>query len=181
MPIDLEKQLTFAVATTLTAVAKEAQSAVVEDIQETFTTRGNWYLPRNKFGIKIEAARKDHLSAAVKTEAYWLAIHETGGIKTPGGKYLAIPTDNVRRTKRQIIKRSQRPRNLIRPFVLNTINGPVLFQRKNKRAIVPLYQLEPKAKIKKESTVIETTVRVVRERFSRILGEKLAEAIRTAR
>lgn len=178
---NLDKQIIFAAAQSLTAVAKEAQTDVIATIEKTFTTRGRWYLPSNKFGIKIKAARKDDLSAEVKTAADWLKLHETSGVKTPQGNNLAVPTENVRRTKRQIITKSQRPRNLKRAFVINTRSGPVLFQRKNKKTIVALYNLEPRVPIKKASTVIEPTTKTVQQRFDHIFGEKLANAVRTAK
>ncbi len=178
---NLDKQIIFAAAQSLTEVAKESQTAVIADIEQTFTTRGKWYLPGNKYGIKIKAAKKNDLTAEVKTAADWLTLHETGGTKTPQGKHLAVPTDNVRRTKRQIITRSQRPRNLKRSFVIQTASGPVLFQRKGKKKIVALYDLKPKVKIKKESTVIEPTRRTVQQRFDRIFEKNLANAVKTAK
>lgn len=178
---NLDKQISFATAQALTAVAKEAQTDVIATIEKTFTTRGKWYLPSNKFGIKIKAATKADLTAEVKTAADWLALHETGGVKTPQGKNLAVPTTNVRRTKRQIITKGQRPKNLKRAFIINTRSGPVLFQRKNKTTIVALYDLEPRVKIKKESTVIAPTVETVQKRFDAIFAERLANAVRTAK
>jgi hypothetical protein len=178
---NLDKQIIFAAAQSLTEVAKESQTAVIADIQQTFTTRGKWYLPSNKFGIKIKAAKKNDLTAEVKTAADWLSLHETGGTKTPDGRHLAVPTENVRRTKRQIITRSQRPKNLKRSFVIQTASGPVLFQRRGKKKIVALYDLEPKVKIKKESTVIEPTRRTVQQRFDRIFEKNLANAVKTAK
>jgi hypothetical protein len=164
-------------------VAKEAQTGIIADFagNKTFTTRGKWYLPGNKFGIRVKAAKKNDLSSEVKTNADWLRLHETGGTKTPQGKHLAVPTENVRRNKRQIITRGQRPRNLKRSFVIQTASGPVLFQRKNKRTILALYDLEPKVKIKKESTVIEPTRRTVQMRFDVIFEKNLANAVKTAK
>jgi hypothetical protein len=178
---NLDKQIIFAAAQSLTQVAKESQTAVIADIEHTFTTRGKWYLPSNKFGIRVKPARKTDLTAEVKTAADWLALHETGGTKTPQGQHLAVPTDNVRRTKRQIITRSQRPRNLKRSFVIQTAHGPVLFQRKNKKTIVALYDLEPRVKIKKESTVIAPTIETVQKRFDAIFEKNLANAVKTAK
>lgn len=178
---NLDKQIIFAAAQSLTEVAKESQTAVIADIEQTFTTRGKWYLPSNKFGIRVKAAKKNDLTSEVKTAADWLALHETGGTKTPQGKHLAVPTDNVRRTKRQIITRSQRPKNLKRSFVIQTASGPVLFQRRGKKKIVAVYDLEPKVKIKKESTVIEPTRRTVQQRFDAIFEKNLAKAVQTAK
>jgi hypothetical protein len=178
---NLDKQIIFAAAQSLTEVAKESQTAVIADIQQTFTTRGNWYLPSNKYGIRVKAAKKNDLTAEVKTAADWLVLHERGGVKTPQGRNLAVPTENVRRTARQIITRGQRPKNLKRSFVIQTASGPVLFQRRGKRKIVALYDLEPKVKIKKESTVIEPTKLTVQRSFDRIFEKNLARAVQTAK
>jgi hypothetical protein len=180
--IDLEKQMTFATSEALTETARQAQTEVIETIQKTFTTRNAWYLPRNKFGIRIEAANKTSLKAAVKTDAYWLALHETGGVKEPrSAKELAIPTANVRRSKRENILKSQLPRNLKNAFILQMQSGPALFIRQKTRGLRRLYNLEPKVKIKKESTVVEPTLRIFKERFAKIFAEKIGHAFRTAK
>jgi hypothetical protein len=71
----------FGTAMGLTKTAKDGQSAVLGALKGTFTLRGSWFQPGNKFGIKIKAATKDDLSAEVRTMADWLKIHEDGGIK----------------------------------------------------------------------------------------------------
>jgi hypothetical protein len=182
----LDKQVTFATALALTAVAKESQTASIKDIESTFTVRNNWDKPSNKFGIRITPATKDNLASAVRTDADWLIPHEDGGTKQPEGHALAVPTANVRRTKRQMIQRSQRPRALLgkRDVVLRTRSGPVLFQRRGGRGrskLVPLYNLEPKAVIKKQSTVLEPTRATVEKRFGALFADSLAKAIRTAK
>lgn len=180
--IDLEKQITFGLANALNETARQAQQAVIEDIQQTFTTRNPWYLPRNKFGIRTEHATKTNLHTAVKTEAYWLTLHEQGGEKTPqAAQQLTIPTPNVRRSKRDNILKSNLPRNLKNAFVLNFPSGPALFIRRARQGLVRLYNLESSVTIKKDSTVIEPTVKTFRERFGRIFAEKIQEAFRTAK
>ncbi len=183
--LSLDKQLVFAAASALTAVAQEAQTASVKAIEHTFTTRGKWYLPSNRFGMRITPARKDNLEAAVRTAADWLTLHDTAGTKVPHGSFIAIPTKNVRRTKRQIIQKAQRPRNLKRSFVIKTSKGVnVLFQRQGRGKssdLVAMYILEPRARIKKESTIVEIVPKVVQRRFERIFNEKLEQAIATAR
>lgn len=185
-PFSLAKQVRFALAVTLTAVAKEAQDAVVTDIESTFTVRNNWDKPSNAMGVKVLPASKHDLSAAVATRADWLNLHEEGGTKKPAGRNLAIPTQNVRRTKRDLIQKSQRPKALRgkRTFVLQTKNGPVLYQRKGKgkrSQIVALYRLKPSARIKKQSTVAEPTLRVFGRRFDAIFERELTKALATAR
>lgn len=179
--LNLDRQIVFAAAVALTTTAKQAQESSINAVRSTFTTRGNWFLPGNKFGVRVTPARKENLSASVHTEADWLALHEKSGTKTPKGRSLAVPTENVRRTKRQLITRAQRPKNLKRAFVIKTRSGPVLFQRKNKRLIVALYNLEPKGRIRKASTVVEPTVKVAARRFGSNFGIALKKALETTR
>lgn len=183
---NLEKQVTFATAQALTQTAKDAQSAVIKSVESTFTVRNKWTQPSNKFGIKIIPARKDKLQSAVVTDADWLNLHETGGTKTPDGNSIAIPTENVRRTKRQLIQKSQRPAALRgkRDVVLMTKNGPVLFQRRGRKGatrLVALYQLEPRARIKRQSTVLTPTEKTVQAKLSSNFHQALLNAIATAK
>jgi hypothetical protein len=179
--LSVGKQIEFAAARALTEAAKQGQAASIRAVEGTFTTRSKWYQPGNRFGVRVTAARKGSLEASVHTAADWLALHETGGVKTPRGRNIAVPTGNVRRTKRQLISKSQRPRNLRRAFILPTAAGPVLFQRKNKRTIVALYQLEPRARIRRESTVVGPVTKVVERRFGSIFEKALRHALETAK
>lgn len=185
-PKKIAKQFAFASAQALTKTAKEAQIAIIDQLPEHFTLRGNWFQPGYKFGIKIKPAKKDNLKAIVGTDADWLEKFETGADKTPRNKFLAIPTDNVRRSKRQIIQRGQRPGALRGKgdVVLQTKSGPVLFVRqgrgKNKR-LVALYNLEVKAKIRKNSAVIEPAVKVINGRLYKNFSESFIKALKTAR
>jgi hypothetical protein len=184
---DVAGQVTFALAATLTAVAKEASAASVKEIERDFTVRNTWDQPGNAMGIKALPATKGDLSSAVATRADWLIPHEEGEDKTPrrAGGNLAIPTVDVRRTKRDIIQRSQRPRALAgKAFVLKTRNGPVLARwqgRGKNRRLVVLYRLKPRARIRKQSTVVAPTVRTFERRFDPIFAEQLRKALATAR
>lgn len=179
----MAKQVTFALARTLTQVAKESQGEVVSSVGRTFTVRSNWVQPSNAMGIKVLSASKGDLTAAVVTRADWL--HEETRPKIPFGHYIAIPTKNVRRTKRDIIQKGQRPKNLRRAFVVKTKGGAaMLFQRrgKGKRSeIVAMYTLIPRALIRKESTLVEPTAAVFEKRFDPLFEQNLREALRTAK
>lgn len=182
----IPKQIRFGTAVGLTKTAQAGQKASQDAIKSTFTVRGNWTNASNKFGIRITPAKRDNLVAQVKTAADWLALHETGGVKTPRGKRLAIPTDNVRRNKKLIIPRAQRPAALRnkRTFVLNTKSGPVLFQRKfkGKRSqLVALYNLEPKAQIKKQSTFYEPIAIAVRKTLDENIRREIVKAMKSAK
>lgn len=184
---DLAKQLTFALAAALTAVAKESQAASIKEIEHDFTVRNNWDQPSNAMGVKVLPATKDDLSSAVATRADWLIAHEEGLVKTPAGNYLAVPGPDVRRTKRDIIQRGQRPKALRgkRSVVLPLKKGGYgLFVRKGRgknSRLVFMYRLIKSAKIKKQSTVVAPTVKTVEKRFNAIFEEQFRKAMATAR
>lgn len=177
------KQVNFGTAVGLTKTAKEGQSAVVGAIKGTFTTRGTWFNQNMRHGIKITPAKKDKLQAEVKTLADWLEPHETGTDKHARGGRVAVPTDQVRRNKRLIIPRGQRPKGLAaKAFVLQTKRGPVLAQRlmKGKRkGLIVLYGLEKTVKIKKNSTFYEPLEKVVKRRLHDNIRDGIKFALAT--
>lgn len=182
---EIMKQINFGTALGLTNTVKEGQKAVLQALGDTFTLRGQWFKQSMKYGIRIDMATRDKRQAAVKTDADWLEVHEKGGTKTPrSGSNLAIPTENVRRNKRLIIPKAQRP-NALREkntFVLQTRNGKVLFQRKGKgkrSKIVALYNLEPRARIKRKSTFYEPIQKVVKNRLTANIRAGIAKAFAT--
>lgn len=180
------KQMRFGIALGLTATAKEAQKASQDAIQGTFTVRGRWFEQQNRFGIKIKPAKKDDLEAEVKTKADWLAIHEEGGTKTAlHGGDVVVPTDQVRRNKRMIIPRGQRPRGLgAKAFVLQTKHGPVLAQRISRgkrKGLIILYGIEHGVRIKKQSTFYEPILKVVNRNLEKNIREGIAKAWATAK
>jgi hypothetical protein len=183
---NLAKQVPFALAKTLTKTAQAGQSEVINTLGEKFQLRTNWYKPSNQIGIRITSAKKNNLVAEVKTNAGFLKLHEAGQTKFPFGKYLAIPTQNVRRTKRDLIPKNQRPGNLQNSFVVASKQGgtKILFVRKGKgkRAkAVPMYILELKAKIKQVSVFYGPVERAVRANLQKNFDEAFGQAVRTAK
>lgn len=176
----LPRQINYAAAVSLTRSAQEGQSASLRAIRETFTTRNGWYQPANRFGVKVKPATKDALESEVSTRAHWLALHETGGVKRPRGKYLAIPTAAARRSNHHSVSRSRRPRALRRTFVAETRSGPVLFERKG-GGIQALYNLKPRARIRRQSVIIEPVTKAVERRFGGIFDRALDSAMETAK
>lgn len=182
----IDKNIRFATAAALTKTAQDGQKASREALAANFTLRGNWSNPSNKFEIRIKPAKKDNLEAQVTTLADWLKLHEEGATKLPSRKFIAIPTDNVRRNKRDIITKGNRPGALRgkNTFVIDTKSGPVIFQRKGKgkrEKLVALYILEPKAKIKKHSSFYEPIGKAVRANFKQNWTEAVKQAFATAR
>lgn len=186
-PSMLDKQVRFALAMALTTTAQDAQTAIRDSLQGTFTIRNRWTEPSNKFGVKVKPAKKDNLIAQVGTDADWLTLHEEGGIKTPQGHFIAIPTKNVRRSKKQIVQKGQRPRALMgkRDFLITTKAGRVvLFQRTGRgkaSKIKAMYVMVPRSSIKKHSTILSPTEKVIQQRFGENFSKALKRAIATAR
>ena len=183
---NLEKQLPFAVALALTRTAKEVQREEIAHIRTAFTVRGSWLREGWRFGVGITPASKENLVAVIESRAPWLEAHEEGTTRSPEGAHFAIPQKDIRRTKTQVIARSQRPKALKRAFKVETRGGrvPLLLQRigRGKRSIVRvMYQLTGRAKIAPRLRFVETGKAVVEKVWRRIFSEALDRAIRTAR
>lgn len=197
-------QIRYAFARSLTMTAKDGQAAVLEKLPTQFALRTPWYKPGGKYGFRIKSATKSMLRAEIYTDAMWMQRQEEGGIKTPHGKMLAIPTMNVRRTKRDLIPVSQRPRALIggQTVVINTKSGKKeKYYKKNKNAFIGpmksgklaiwlrqgtghkkmMYVLIPKAKVSPRLFFYATTNKTIAERFHANFWFCFKEAIRTAK
>lgn len=180
------KNINFGTARGLTRIAKDGQSAVLGALRGTFTLRGSWFQQQNRFGIKIKPAKPNDLVSAVQTRANWIEPHEEGHEKEPiKGSHVAVPTDQVRRNKRLIIPRGQRPPGLgSKAFVLQTKKGPVLAQRitrGKRKGLIVLYGLERKVKIRKQPTFYEPIEKAVKRRGERAILESIEDALRTMR
>jgi hypothetical protein len=183
---NVNKQIRFATALALTKTAKDGQTAVIGALQSNFTLRTQWYQPANKMGVRIKTAKKNDLEAQVKTASGFLKKFESGEDKLPRRKRIAIPTENVRRNKRDIITKANRPNNLRqkRTFLLETSKGLVLFQRKfkGKRSkIVPLYLLRARARTPKKPSFYAPARKTARENFGKNFADACKQAFATAR
>jgi hypothetical protein len=189
----MNKQTVFALASALTLTAKQGQAAAIKAIEGSFTVRTNWTKPSNVYGVRVKPAKKDNLVAWVGTAAEWLEkfVRERPGsivLKIPQGEFLAIPTSNVRRTKRDIIRATQRPRalrgkrDLVVP--MRSGRGMVLLQEQGRGKLkrnVALYLLVRKAKIRERDVFFGPTRRAFEKQFPKIFSGQLARAYATAR
>lgn len=183
---NLQKQIPFATALALTRTAKEVQREEIAHIRNAFTVRGSWLREGGRFGVGIVPASKENLVAVVESRAPWLEAHEAGMVRTPEGAHFAIPQKDIRRTKTQVIAKSQRPKALKRAFKVETKVGrvPLLLQRvgRGKSSILRvMYQLTGRAKIEPRLRFFETGKTVVEKVWRRIFSEALDRAIRTGR
>jgi hypothetical protein len=139
----------------------------------------------NRFGIKVKPATKTDLVAAVQTNADWLIPHEEGTENADKRQNIAVPTDQVRRNKRLIIPRGQRPKGLnTKAFVMQTKHGPVLAQRIKRgprKGIIVLYGLERSVHIKKVSTFHDPIEKEVNRFLTHDIAEGIEFALKTAK
>lgn len=188
-----DKQTTFALASALTMTAKEIQAADIKAIEGSFNVRSNWDKPSNIYGVRVKPATRQKLETWIGTAADWLEkfVREREGaivVKISQGHFVAVPTSNVRRTKREIIRASQRPkalrgkRDIVLP--LKSGKGMVLFQakgRKERGQLVALYILVPTAHIREKDVLFGPAKRVFEKRFAPIYEQQLRKAFATAR
>ena len=169
------KQIPFAVASSLTKTAKEAQGSIIQRAQHVFDNKKVWYKQQQPTGIKIKPATKTLWVSAVYTDAYFLPLHETGGIKKPfSGQNLAVPAEGVPRRFRKS--------NALKQFRGEVFKvGSGLYRRKSKKNIQRIYSLTPNAKIDKRLAFIEPAEKVAMRRYESILKAQMARALATAR
>ena len=185
---EFDKNTRFALASSLTLTAKEIQTATIKRIESSFTIRNNWDKPTNALGIRIKPATKEKLEAWIGTAAAFLEkfVREPEGsivLKLPQGEFLAIPTSNVRRTKKDIIRATQRPQRLRgkRDIVLPMQSGKgfVLFQEQGRgvnRKLVALYLLVRRAKIREKDVLYGPAKTTFERRFAKIYEDQLKKA-----
>lgn len=197
----LGKQTKFATASALTLTAKEVQKRTQKEIRGSFQVRTDWDV-RGPLAVKVKPATKQDLSAWIGTgfEALEKFVEKENGVivDLPQGRYFAIPTSNVRRTKRDLIRKAQRPKALMgkRDFIIKTRkrNILVLFQRRGRKGrrsssrsthgdpnLFAMYVLYPHRKIKEKDFLFGPARKVFESRFASVLAQQLEKAFATAR
>ncbi len=181
------KQVNFGTSVGVNKTLKEGQAASIGAAKTTFTIRNNW-LERSPIAIKAKFSNKNQtrISGEIFTKADFLRRHEDGTDKTArGGGNVAVPTENVRRNKRLIIPKGQRPKGLgPKVFVMQTRRGPVLAQRITKgrnKGIKVLYGLEKQVAIKKQSTFEDPIRKVVKSNLKPNIAAGIRFAMATRR
>lgn len=179
------KQLRYATAVTLSRSAEHAQESILSRTRDVFTIRKNWLTPGYMFGINRKMARADDLNAEVYTRAPWMLFQEEGGIKLPKKEYLAVPQEGVRRTKKDLIPASEKPRALKRSFIIwKTKSGPMLFKRVGRgkaSTIKPMYAFERSAKVAPRWQFVLTGIATVKKVYGKIFASALKDALETAK
>lgn len=206
-----QRQIPFAFATALNRTAEEIQIAVRDEIKKTFTIRSPWVLSNVRIR-NADRATKTQSSVTIEiTPDSVLTKFEVGGTKTArDGGNVALPL-LAGRTKRDLIKRSERPRafnlvntsgaasNVIARGQRNTIlirskgGRQLLLQRVAKRSkfygkgkgrdpnLKLLWVMVKRAQIPASLKFYQTATGVAGERFAINMKGMLAMALRTAR
>jgi hypothetical protein len=176
-------QLQFAVAKALTATAREVQAEVRAQMPRRFTLRRDWVVK----GIMTRQATKRDLEAIVYSRDKFMNLQEYGGAKDPRGNYLAVPTSMVRRTPRDMIRKSDRPAQLGDRAEVVDVNGRKFLALKkarrgaNGQRLRFLYMLIPRASIDQRLGLRTDGQRIARARFGPNLEAAIEYAMRTAR
>lgn len=179
----IPKQINYGASVGLNNLATHMRDSELAGAKNALTLRGRWYEPRSRFGFNVQFAKKNDLNAAVYTRADWLILHTEGGIKTARGR-IAIPTVEVKRSKRDMITRANRPRNVKGSFLIHTSKGDAIAIRKGKgkrSRLVILYWLEKQAKIKKVYDFYEIGKKVYDRNAQRYFSDGIDTALRGMR
>ena len=174
-----KRQIPFATSRALNDTAIHAQEAVVGRITRIFQNRKRWWLKQQPTGIKVEFSRKNKLSAAVYSNAYFLPLQEDGGLKKPKtARQLAVPFPKVPKKfhkaggARELLASNRK--------AFSTPEG--IFRRKGKKRypIEPMFHYTPTANVSPvlrfDTTIEQTVDRVFMLNFSNRLEQALASA-----
>ncbi len=175
-----KKQLPFAYSLSLNRASEKARDKFVSDtLPSAFTLRTGWWKPRNRWGFNIKPSTKHTLVTSIYTKAPWMEDHEKGGIRTPKKKSFAVPHANVKRSKRGLISRSNKPAGMKNKFV-KEVNGQPLLFRRLKKSIRLMYNLVPSARIrpalKFKDTISKEVNRIYQDEFNKAFNEAMRSA-----
>lgn len=182
-----EKNFNYAVAAALTKTAKDIQEEVRKGMPMRFTIRRRWVIQN----IRIKPANKrGPMAAEVYSGDDFMGLQEFGGTKNARGRYVAIPTSAVRRTKTQIIRKSDRPKNLGDSARVIDVHGEKYLaltkgrehdKRRKAGHLRLMYLLIPAANLKERLGLTRTGQRRARQYFQRHFRDMLDQVIKQAR
>lgn len=182
----LEGQMRFAMSKALNDTANDAQRAIQDSLSQRFTLRRPEFIKRTIKRERKDMATKDNLVAVVRIDPTRdvLAKFEDGGTKTPtSGKAIALPTEAVRRTKAQIITKTQRPKALLASGKAFSKGGRLLMKigRGVGAALRTAYVFKASVKIPKRLGFVDTANAAVDANWVRRAEAAIARAIATMR
>lgn len=181
-------QMPFATSRALNSLAFDVRDKVRGSMPQNFTIRRQWVV--NQMQVKKKASKAD-LEAIVGTSesGKFLAKHEEGGTRTALGRYIAIPTRAVKRTKTDQIRKSDRPASLGSKASVIDYNGNKWLALNKSRKWAQgsasktrlLYLLKPRTQIDERLQLHEQGQSVVKMNGSRALQQAVDYALRTAK
>lgn len=177
------KQIPYATSLALNRSSEKARDKFLQELPRRVTLRTSWWKPQNRFGFNVQYSHKrawPDLFTVIYTRAPWMALHETGGIKKPAKKALAVPTEYVRRGKTGKISKAQKPAGIKNRFIKDVGGTPILFKRL-KRSIRPMYVLTPSARISPVLRFSRTISAEVSRSFPGEFSRAFEEARRSAK
>ena len=191
-------QVPFALARTLTQVAHEGRVEVVAEMPDRFTLRS----PRVAKGVRVLAAKKNDLNAAVYTMDWFMEDQESGGTRrAKKGGHMWVPTLDARaggvfagrvltknlpkNIRKQIEKgrRSKRKRpghgTYAKPKAFIVGRNVYIRQDERRLPIVRLYTLADRAVLPPRWRFEKTMERVSAKHLRRKFIENLDAALKT--
>lgn len=186
------KQISFATAQALTALAKEVQADEIKNIASTFKQPK----PFTQKSVGVQGARKDTLTATVFVRpiaAKYLAPYEDGGNHVmPGTSRAILNPKNIRLDKygqlpRKVLQRLKaRPDVFIGPVKTKAgkVNG--IWQRIPAKKKLPahlklLIRFGDALAVTKRLNYRSRAKAIVDRRFNAVFGEAISHALATAR
>lgn len=181
-------QMPYATSRALNTLAFDVRDKVRGSMPRSFTIRRQWVV--NQLQVK-QRATKGQLEAVVGTSdsAKFLAKHEEGGTRPALGRFIAIPTRAVKRTKTDQIRKSDRPASLGSKATVVDYNGNKWLALNKSRKWAQgsasktrlLYLLKPKTQIDERLQLHEQGQFLIKTNASRVLKEAVEYSLKTAR
>lgn len=189
---DLEaRQIPFAVSKAVNSLAFDVRDKVRGSMPVNFTIRRNWVV--NQIQVKRRAEKRDpggpEAIVGTSDAGKFLAKHEEGGPRTALGRFVAIPTRAVVRTRTDQIRKSDRPSALgAKATVVDYRGNKWLALNKSRKWAQGsasktrlLYLLRPRVDIDERLQLHEQGQYVVRTRGALALSDAVDYALKTAR
>ena len=130
----------------------------VVNFSERLQSRSGEALAAMDKSVKVTGARRlDNVSGSISS-GFW-AIHETGGVIRAQSKYLTIPLPAAMDARGIPLKK--RARDWLNTFVAKSRKGNlIIFQKRGRKDIAPLYLLKPEVRIRPRLNMQDTIERV---------------------
>jgi hypothetical protein len=184
-----KKQLPFAASKAINDTLKEGRVAIIKHLKSKQKKKSAWW--NNKAtGINIKYSNKKKLLGIIYTKIWWGKLQEDGGIKTPKGEHILVPTA---RTPKYARKAGGHVKLLNDPKILRHRGSPIIklksgkegvFKRRGKKRypIDMVYSAPKKARIDKPILHFWAIMdKVFKRRFRKNFIKNLNHALKTAK